>query len=60
VVKALGYARLWSGEPDGAAALLRGLPEAREELAAYVNYWESIGQVALSERARALAHLLEP
>ena len=60
VTKALGYARLWSGDLEAAAALLKDLPETPEELDAYVYYWESIGQPVLSERARALALRLDP
>lgn len=60
VTKALGYARLWSGDLEAAAALLKDLPETPEELDAYVYYWESIGQPALSERALALAQRLDP
>ena len=59
-VKALGYARLWSGDVSGAATLLAALPEIRDELNAYDAYWESLGKVSLSEQARALADRLSP
>lgn len=59
-VKALGYARLWSGDVSGAATLLAALPEIRDELYAYDAYWKSQGQESLSEQARALADRLSP
>ncbi|MBL8097448.1 MAG: tetratricopeptide repeat protein, partial [Anaerolineales bacterium] len=60
VLKALGYARLWSGDVDGAARLLGRLPEIPEELNAFAFFWESQSQPALSQNARALAAQLTP
>lgn len=60
VVKALGYARLWSGDLDGARPLLSQLPEIPGELQAYAAYWESQGQAALSQLAQRLTERLSP
>lgn len=60
VIKALGYARLWSNDVAGAAALLGGLPEIPVELQAYAGYWDSQGQPALGQLARRLADELGP
>ncbi len=60
VLKALGYARLWSGDVDGAAQLLGRLPEIPDELNAFAFFWESQSQPALSQNARALAAQLTP
>ncbi len=60
VVKALGYARLWSGDVEGALVLLRALPEVPVELDAYSGFWESQGQDALSQLARRLRSQLAP
>lgn len=58
--KALGYARLWSGDQEGAAVLLGPLPEVLVELQAYRTYWDSQDESALSRQAEQLAGRLAP
>jgi O-antigen ligase len=60
MVKALGYARLWSGDIDAAADLLGSLPEVSVELEAYRTYWADQGQSELSRQAELLARRLVP
>lgn len=39
VLKSLGFCRVWLGDIAGAKALLENIPEAQEELDAYIWWW---------------------
>lgn len=51
IVKSLGYCYVWLGEMDKAQALLKRVPEAEEELNAYVWWWGVQGRADLSVKA---------
>lgn len=51
VTKALGYCYIWLGELDKAQLFLADIPEAKDELDAYVWWWKSQGRADLSEMA---------
>jgi hypothetical protein len=51
IVKSLGYCYAWLGEMDKAQALLKRVPEAEDELNAYVWWWSVQGRADLSVKA---------
>jgi O-antigen ligase len=54
ITKALGYCYIWLGEYNKAQIQLAGIPEAAQELDAYVWWWQVQGRSDLSERASAM------
>jgi len=54
IMKALGYCYIWLGEYKRAQIQLAGIPEAANELDAYVWWWQVQGRSDLSERASAM------
>jgi O-antigen ligase len=54
IMKALGYCYIWLGEYNKAQIQLAGIPEAANELDAYVWWWQVQGRSDLSERASAM------
>lgn len=58
VRKVLGYCYVWIGEFDRAAELLSSIPEAEEELRAYIGWWARQGRADLSQRAQQMVELL--
>jgi hypothetical protein len=50
IVKSLGYCYVWLGEMDRAQSLLKGVPEAEDELDAYVWWWGTQGRRDLSNK----------
>jgi tetratricopeptide (TPR) repeat protein len=59
VQKALGYAYLWQGQIEPAAALLRPLPEIPQELETWAWWRDSQGQETLADYAQQLHELLQ-
>jgi O-antigen ligase len=57
--KSLGYAYVWAGHPEQAAALLANIPEAQQELSVYVWWWTSQSRPDLSARAKEATLILE-
>jgi thioredoxin-like negative regulator of GroEL len=53
VIKSLAYCYLWLGDIEKAETFLSMIPEAREELDAYVSWWGTQGRDDLSEKAAA-------
>jgi O-antigen ligase len=51
VIKNLGYSYLWLGEIDKAQVFLTKIPEAKDELDAYVWWWGEHGQPDLADHA---------
>ncbi len=51
VIKNLGYSYLWLGEIDKAQVFLTRIPEAKDELDAYVWWWGVHGQPDLANHA---------
>jgi tetratricopeptide (TPR) repeat protein len=58
--KLLGYARLWQGQTDKAAALLADLPEISQELDYYAWWWGSQDQPNLAVQAQTLLTRIQP
>jgi putative inorganic carbon (hco3(-)) transporter len=58
IVKALGYSYAWSGHIGPAQSLLHGLPETRNELDAYIWWWDVQGRPDLATYARQLNRYL--
>ncbi len=59
VIKSLGYAYVWQGQPAQAFALLSQIPEAVLELEAYSAVWHDLNQPVLAERAAAMVAMLK-
>lgn len=59
VIKSLGYAYVWQGQPEKAVALLAEIPEAERELREYANWWPRLNRPDLGQQAAAAAALLE-
>jgi tetratricopeptide (TPR) repeat protein len=57
--KTLGLGFAWLGRFDQAQALLKDVPEARDEMSAYSYYWQISGREDLSQNALSLLDLLE-
>ncbi len=55
VIKNLGYSYLWLGEMDKAQMFLTRIPEAKDELDAYVWWWGVHGQPDLAEQASIIS-----
>jgi lipopolysaccharide biosynthesis regulator YciM len=51
IIKSLGYCYVWLGEMEKAQTLLDDIPEAEEELDAYVWWWRVRGRDDLSANA---------
>jgi hypothetical protein len=58
VHKALAYCYVWLGDFERAGKLLAALPEAKNELEAYVKWWGEQGRPDLVERAKKMAEEL--
>ncbi len=58
ILKALAYSYAWDGEEGPALDLLRGFPEAENELDAYVIWWEEQGREDLVQVAGRLRSAL--
>lgn len=58
IQKALAYSYAWAGEEGPALDLLRRLPEAENELDAYVIWWEAQGREDLAQVAGRLRSAL--
>jgi hypothetical protein len=54
IIKSLGYSYVWLGEFDQAQLFLANIPEARDELDAYVWWWENQDRSDLSKMAYAM------
>lgn len=59
IVKALAFNFAWDGQFDKAAALMRQVPGARQELNAYASWWKEQGQEDLSAKATQVLALLD-
>ncbi|HUM69171.1 MAG TPA: hypothetical protein PLK31_10035, partial [Chloroflexota bacterium] len=59
VIKALGYAYVWQGQPEKAYPLLTQIPEAGREMEVYVSYWYQLDQPGLAEKAAAASTYLQ-
>jgi tetratricopeptide (TPR) repeat protein len=55
VRKSLGYCYTWLGEFEQAEAILREIPEARQEMGTYIWWWKTQGRDDLSEKAGTMA-----
>ncbi len=56
--KALGYNYAWDAQPGQAAEILKGIPEAKQELETYVWWWGTQSRKDLASNSRvALEHL---
>jgi hypothetical protein len=53
IQKALGYFYAWTDQPERAAHLLSGLPEARGELETYAWWWGTQGRTDLAAYSRS-------
>lgn len=53
VIKSLGYAYVWQGQPQKAYPLLIQIPEASAEMETYMAYWSKLNQPDLAEKAAA-------
>ena len=51
IIKSLGYCYVWLGDIEKATSFLSQVPEANEELNAYVWWWKMQGRDDLSEKA---------
>lgn len=58
IIKSLGFCKAWLGDFEGAKILLSQIPEASDELDVYTWWWETHGQLKLSENASTLASSL--
>jgi putative inorganic carbon (hco3(-)) transporter len=56
--KALGYNYAWIGEPEAAAQILTGLPEARQELETYSWWWGTKNRADLAASSSLAADYL--
>jgi O-antigen ligase len=51
VIKSLGYALIWKGEIEHGIELLRMIPEAAQEMDAFIFWWRSLERHDISARA---------
>ena len=58
IIKSLGYSYVWMGEMEKAQPLLSQIPEASEELDAYVWWWGTQGRNDLTENANLALNML--
>ncbi|MEK7327524.1 MAG: hypothetical protein AAB217_19945, partial [Chloroflexota bacterium] len=58
VRKVLGYAYVWQGQLDRAAALLSDIPEAKSEMDTYSWWWGTQGRDDLAAQAAAMVERL--
>lgn len=54
IVKALGYSLAWLGRYAEAAEMLRGIPEARQEMEVYTWWWGTQARPDLADSAAAM------
>ncbi|MBX3060166.1 MAG: tetratricopeptide repeat protein [Anaerolineae bacterium] len=59
VVKSLGYAYVWQGQPEKAYPLLAQIPEAAQEMEIYVSFWYQLDQPGLADKAAAATSFLK-
>lgn len=59
VIKSLGYAYVWQGQPEKGYPLLAQIPEAAQEMEIYVSFWYQLDQPGLAEKAAAAATFLK-
>jgi lipopolysaccharide biosynthesis regulator YciM len=60
IIKSLGYCYVWSGNMEKAQIFLSKIPEAKQELAVYVWWWQMQGRDGLSMNASVMNSKLEP
>ncbi len=53
VIKLLGYAYVWQGQPEKAYPLLAQIPEASREMEEYLSFWRQRNRLDLSEKTAA-------
>ena len=54
IKKNLGFAYLWNNDIDNAKQILAEVPNAKEELFAYIWWWEGLNEPELSKNAQTL------
>ncbi len=59
VIKELGYAYVWIGEPEKGAALLADIPEASYEMGVYAGWWKKQNREDLAVLAREMSEQLK-
>jgi O-antigen ligase len=59
VTKSLGYCHVWIGRLERALSLLKRIPEARQEMDAYVHFWRTLGREDLALNAERMASILD-
>jgi multisubunit Na+/H+ antiporter MnhF subunit len=59
IIKSLGYCYVWLGDMEKAQKYLSQIPEAKDELDAYAQWWKGQGRDDLSENAVTALSLLK-
>lgn len=58
IIKQLGYAYVWQGQPERALPLLVETPGAASEMEIYISWWQGQHRPELAEQAAAMFALL--
>ena len=59
IVKSLGYSLAWVGQYQKAVAILKNIPEARQEMSVYSGWWTTQGRPDLAQNAATMVRLLD-